>query len=94
MHTGASVTHSVAHNKGEYVRDDVHTNSIESFWAVLKTGLQRHAPLHVLQALEAVSGRVYIPIQCWNGQLRMETIAKLIPRMVGKRLTYAELIAK
>ena len=29
---------SVAHHKGEYVRGDCHTNSIESFWSVLKCG--------------------------------------------------------
>lgn len=29
---------SVNHKAGEYVKDDVYTNSIESFWAVLKRG--------------------------------------------------------
>jgi transposase-like protein len=30
---------SVSHSKGEYVRGNVHTNSIESFWALLKRGV-------------------------------------------------------
>ena len=30
--------YQVAHKRGEYVRDDVHTNGIESFWALIKRG--------------------------------------------------------
>src|SRR5437764_118784 len=30
---------TVAHMRGEYVRDVVHTNSIESFWSLLKRGV-------------------------------------------------------
>ena len=29
---------SVAHSRGEYVRDDVHINGMESFWALIKRG--------------------------------------------------------
>ena len=29
---------SVTHSHGEYVNGDVHTNSIESFWAIVKRG--------------------------------------------------------
>ncbi len=29
---------SVSHSRGEYVRDEVHTNGIESFWAFIKRG--------------------------------------------------------
>ena len=28
----------VNHSKGEYVRGDIHTNGIESFWATIKRG--------------------------------------------------------
>lgn len=31
---------SVSHRGGEYVRDETHTNSIESFWALFKRGYQ------------------------------------------------------
>src|SRR5205823_5338103 len=30
---------SVSHGQGEYVRGIVHTNNIESFWALLKRGI-------------------------------------------------------
>ena len=30
---------TVGHARGEYVRGNVHTNSIESFWALLKRGI-------------------------------------------------------
>lgn len=31
--------HTVAHGTGEYVRGDVHSNSIEGFWSLLKRGI-------------------------------------------------------
>lgn len=38
--TSAAPNHeSVDHNKGEYVRGDVHTNSLEGFFSILKRGL-------------------------------------------------------
>jgi hypothetical protein len=30
---------TVSHGKGEYVRGNVHSNSIEGFWALLKRGI-------------------------------------------------------
>jgi transposase-like protein len=30
---------TVKHGRGEYVRGNIHTNSIESFWALLKRGI-------------------------------------------------------
>ncbi|MCS1410859.1 MAG: hypothetical protein M2R45_04054 [Verrucomicrobia subdivision 3 bacterium] len=35
---------SVDHHKGEYVRGEAHTNSFESFWALLKRGY--HGTFH------------------------------------------------
>lgn len=38
-HISAMLPHEVIRHKSEYVRGDVHTQGIESFWAVLKRGL-------------------------------------------------------
>lgn len=36
---GAHVHHRIHHTQGIYVRGDVHTNTIEGFWALVKTGI-------------------------------------------------------
>ena len=38
--------HTVAHGRGEYARDGVHTNSIDNFWARLKLSI-RGTHIHV-----------------------------------------------
>ncbi len=35
---GEYIHEAVEHSVGEYVRDQAHTNGIESFWALLKRG--------------------------------------------------------
>jgi len=39
MHIGKMLPHDVIRHNSEYVRGDIHTQGIESFWAILKRGL-------------------------------------------------------
>ncbi len=82
---------AVSHQKGEYVRGDVHTNSIESFWAVLKRGYcavyHFMSPKHLGLYVKEFVYRFNV-----GNDNRIETLAKIVPRMVGKRLTYADLV--
>ena len=83
---------SVNHSVGEYVRNQAHTNGVESFWAVLKRGLlwnlHRMSPKHLGRYVNEFSGR--------HNVREMDTIdqmAFLAKGMAGKRLKYKELIS-
>lgn len=83
-----TVNHSVA----EYVRGMAHTNGIESFWAMLKRGYQG-----VYHKMSAKHLHRYIGEYAGRHNIRelgtMRQMASLVSGMVGKRLTYAALIA-
>lgn len=83
---------SVCHSAGEYVRGDVHTNGIESVWAVLKRGLHgvyHHAsPKHLDRYVQEFAFRLN------DGNVNRSTIKRLdsfVAGTLGKRLTYKEL---
>ena len=83
---------TVAHGSGEYVRDEVSTNSIESFWAVLKRAYHNHywwSRKHL--------GR-YVQERVWMYNTRslttLERMRAIAEGMNGKRLTYAELTGR
>lgn len=84
----------VSHSTGEYSRDGVHTNSIESVWAVMKRGLHgvyHHASeKHLTRYVDEFTFRLN------EGNVErhtMERLASLSAAAVGKRLTYKALIA-
>ena len=86
---------SVNHSAGEYKRGAAHTNSIESVWAVLKRGLHgvyHHAsPKHLARYVDEFAFRLN------EGNVKRHTFERLdsfVDAIVGKRLTYARLIAK
>lgn len=88
------LTHSsVNHTLREYVRGEVHTNNIESFWAVLKRtigGTYTHvSPRHLDR---------YLAEQVFRFDERRNTdgprFAKAAKGADGKRLTYKALTAK
>jgi transposase-like protein len=84
---------TVNHKAGEYVRDDVTTNSVESVFAVLKRGLHgvyHHAsPKHLGRYVDEFTFRLN------EGNVKHHTLTRLdsfIDGTVGKRLTYKGLI--
>lgn len=89
-------THAtVCHSAKEYVNGMVHTNGIESVWAVLKRGYSgvyhNWSMKHMAQYLNEFTFRLN------EGNCKRDTIARmndLCRQAVGKRLTYQQLITQ
>lgn len=83
---------SVNHSVGEYVREQAHTNGIESFWATLKRGYNgtyhRMSPKHLGRYVTEFAGRHNVREMDTIDQ--MEFLAK---GMVGKSLPYKKLVS-
>ena len=83
---------SVNHSRGEYVRDDVHTNGMESFWALFKRGINgtyhHMSPKHLDRYVTEFAGRHNV-----RDADTADQMADVVAGMVGKQLTYRELIA-
>ena len=83
---------TVKHSAGEYVKDHASTNSIESFWSMLKRGIygtyHHVSRKHVGRYASEFAGR-----HNSRPQDTMDQIRGLIQGMDGKRLTYKELTA-
>ena len=83
---------AVQHSVGGYVRDQAHTNGIESFWALLKRGYcgtyHKMSEKHLARYIGEFAGR--------HNARAVDTIqqmALMVQGMMGKRLRYRELIA-
>lgn len=81
----------VNHQRGEYVRGDIHTNGIESFWAILKRGIygtyHRISPKHLHRYLNEFAGRHNIrPLSIYD------QLCDMAFNMIGKRLRYKDLV--
>ncbi|MCY4262971.1 MAG: IS1595 family transposase [Candidatus Dadabacteria bacterium] len=89
-YNGLSNHESVNHSVGEYVREQAHTNGVESFWATLKRGYNgtyhKMSPKHLERYVTEFAGR--------HNTRDLDTIEQMIflaKGMVGKKLSYAEL---
>lgn len=82
----------VRHSVSEYVRNQAHTNGIESFWALLKRGYHgthhHFSVKHLDRYVQEFAGRYNI--REMDTDVQMSTIVK---NMDGKRLRYEDLIA-
>ena len=88
----ANIEHeAVKHSVGEYVREQAHTNGIESFWSMLKRGYvgvyHQMSVKHLARYVAEFAGR--------NNLRDLDTIeqmAALTRGMEGRRLRYQDLI--
>ena len=83
---------SVRHSVGEYVDGMAHTNGIESFWSMLKRAhkgvYHKISAKHLQRYVNEFSGR--------HGVRERDTVGQMdavVAGMVGKRLSYRDLVA-
>jgi transposase-like protein len=88
---GINFTHEVINHADEYVRGNVHTNGIESFWSMLKRALGGTyisvEPFHLFRYIDEQAFRFNNRRDC-DDLGRFELAAR---NVAGKRLTYAAL---
>ena len=79
---------AVKHSISEWVRDQAHTNGIESFWALLKRGyygtFHHVSPKHLHRYVSEFAGRHNVRDKDTIDQMR-----DLVAGMTGKRLMYS-----
>jgi transposase-like protein len=87
-------THNVVNHLEAYVQGNVHTNGLENFWSLLKRGLGGTyvsvEPFHLFRYVDEQAFR-------YNNRKPMDDghrFSFLMRKIVGKRLTYAELTGK
>ena len=91
---GMPFTHeSVRHGTGEYVRHMAHINGMESFWSMLKRAhkgtFHKISEKHLQRYVNEFSGRHNV-----RDADTIEQMSGLARGMVGKRLTYQELVSE
>ena len=82
---------SVDHSVKEFVRDQAHTNGVESFWATLKRGYygtyHQMSAKHLGRYVNEFAGRFNL-----RGLDTIDRISAVIYMMNGKRLRYKDLV--
>lgn len=85
---------TVNHTMGEYVRDGVSTNSIESVWAVMKRGI--HGVYHHTSGKHLARYVDEFAFRLSDGRVKRTTMSRvdsMVDGAVGKRITYKALIS-
>ena len=90
---GADYRHeSVNHSHWEYVRGDVHTNGIESFWALLKRGCygtyHHWSPKHLPRYISEFAGRTNA-----RSYDTLDAMSKMARSLPNGTMPYKKLIA-
>jgi transposase-like protein len=87
-------THGVINHLESYVEGNIHTNGMENFWSLLKRSIKGTyvsvEPFHLFRYVDEQAFR-------FNNRLPMsdaDRFSFLVRKVVGKRLTYAELTGK
>jgi len=91
---------TVNHSAGEYVRDNVHTNSIETIWALMKRShkgiyhywSKKHLHRYIVEIAKRYSLMRDIPAFDDGDGSGITKIRVFMSGIEGKRLTYKELI--
>jgi transposase-like protein len=85
--------HAVINHAVEYANENVHTNTMENFWSLLKRGLHGTyisvEPFHLFRYLDEQAFR-------YNNRkiTDAERFAMVMKQIVGRRVTYKQLIGK
>jgi|SRR5271170_3169899 len=90
--------HEVINHAEEYVRGNIHTNGAESFWSLLKRGLNGTyvsvEPFHLFRYLDERSFRFNNRATKDNPLDDADRFRLALLQVANKRLTYAELTGK
>ena len=82
---------AVKHSVAEYVRDQAHTNGIESFWAMLKRAhigtFHKMSPKHLERYVRQFAGKHNI-----RESDTLDIMRHVVAALIGKRLMYCQLI--
>lgn len=89
---GSEYVHNVIDHAEAYVEGNVHTNGCENFWSLLKRGLKGTyvavEPFHLFRYLDEQAFRFNM-----RKMTDSERFGEVLDTVMGRRLTYANLIA-